>query len=83
MPQVKRGLELIYAVNPCGADHQSVEHDPAYEDDCETFKDRMSLLGLTKPKEPLSLSKEEINFLIRTQQYYSMLDSLIVALQFR
>jgi hypothetical protein len=38
---------------------------------------------LTKPKEPLSLSKEEINFLIRTQQYYSMLDSLIVALQFR
>jgi len=76
MPQVKRGLGLIYAVNPYGADHQSVEHDPAYEDDFQTFKDRLSLLGLTQPQERLSLSKEKINFLIRTQQYYSMLDSL-------
>ncbi|NTU75057.1 MAG: aldehyde:ferredoxin oxidoreductase, partial [Anaerolineaceae bacterium] len=28
MPQAKRTLELIYAVNPFGADHQSSEHDP-------------------------------------------------------
>jgi len=28
MPQAKRSLALIYAVNPFGADHQSSEHDP-------------------------------------------------------
>jgi aldehyde:ferredoxin oxidoreductase len=76
MPQVKRGLGLIYAVNPFGADHQSVEHDPAYETDFEDFKDRLSLLGLTKPQDPLSLNKEKVHFLIKTQQFYSMLDSL-------
>ena len=32
MPQAKRSLALIYAVNPFGADHQSSEHDPMYED---------------------------------------------------
>lgn len=76
MPQLKRGLGLIYAINPYGADHQSVEHDPAYEGDYETFKDRLTLLGLTNPQEPLSLNAEKIEFLIKTQQYYSMLDSL-------
>ncbi|HIP70119.1 MAG TPA: hypothetical protein EYH05_01835 [Anaerolineae bacterium] len=30
MPQVKRSLALIYAVNPFGADHQSSEHDTMY-----------------------------------------------------
>ena len=32
MPQAKRSLGLIYAVNPFGADHQSSEHDPMVED---------------------------------------------------
>ncbi|HLO31496.1 MAG TPA: aldehyde ferredoxin oxidoreductase C-terminal domain-containing protein, partial [Anaerolineales bacterium] len=32
MPQAKRSLGLIYAVNPFGADHQSSEHDPYYEE---------------------------------------------------
>ena len=40
MPQVKRSLGLIYAVNPFGADHQSSEHDPSYED----YPDRMERL---------------------------------------
>ncbi len=31
MPQAKRSLALIYAVNPFGADHQSSEHDWMYE----------------------------------------------------
>ncbi|MCB0054800.1 MAG: hypothetical protein KDE24_35225, partial [Caldilinea sp.] len=31
MPQVKRSMGLIYAVNPFGADHQSSEHDTSYE----------------------------------------------------
>ena len=30
MPQVKRGIGLIYAVNPFGADHESSEHDTGY-----------------------------------------------------
>jgi aldehyde:ferredoxin oxidoreductase len=76
MPQSKRGLGLIYAVNPYGSDHQSVEHDPAYEADYDTFKERLTLLGLTSPQKPLSLNAEKIRFLIKTQQYYSMLDSL-------
>ena len=76
MPQSKRGLGLIYAVNPYGSDHQSVEHDPAYEEDYESFKDRLALFGLTDPQAPLSLNPEKIEFLIKTQYYYSMLDSL-------
>ncbi len=76
MPQSKRGLGLIYAVNPYGSDHQSVEHDPAYEADYHTYKERLTLLGLTSPQKPLSLNAEKTKFLIVTQQYYSMLDSL-------
>ena len=30
MPQVKRGLALIYAVNPFGSDHMSCDHDFTY-----------------------------------------------------
>jgi len=76
MPQLKRGLGLIYAVNPFGTDHQSVEHDPAYESDFDFYKDRLALLGLTKRQKPQSLEPEKINFVLKTQQFYSMLDSL-------
>jgi len=76
MPHVKRGLGLIYAVNPFGADHQSVEHDPAYESEYEFFKDRLSLLGLDEPQEFLSLGSEKIRFVEKTQQIYSLMDSL-------
>lgn len=41
MPQAKRSLGLIYAVNPFGADHQSSEHDPYYE---EGVADRKSVV---------------------------------------
>ena len=37
MPQAKRSLALIYAVNPFGADHQSSEHDPYYEEGVGDF----------------------------------------------
>ncbi|MBE9525315.1 MAG: aldehyde ferredoxin oxidoreductase family protein [Chloroflexi bacterium] len=76
MPHVKRGLGLIYAVNPFGADHQSVEHDTAYESDYEFFKDRLALLGLDKQQEFLSLGSEKIRFVKKTQQLYSIMDSL-------
>ena len=49
MPQVKRSLGLIYAVNPFGADHQSSEHDPSYE----WYPERMAEIGLTEAQRAL------------------------------
>ena len=40
MPQAKKSLALIYAVNPFGADHQSSEHDPYYEEGVATIQSR-------------------------------------------
>ena len=76
MPQVKRSLGVIYATNPFGADHQSSEHDPAYEDDFEYYADRLATMGLTEPQKPQTLSAEKIRFTLATQYMYSALDSL-------
>jgi len=63
MPQVKKSLGLIYAVNPFGADHQSSEHDPAYERECDLFLlDRLALLGLNDPQPAGSLTDEKVRF---------------------
>jgi aldehyde:ferredoxin oxidoreductase len=74
MPQVKRSLALIYAINPFGADHQSSEHDPSWQD----YPDRMDQIGLPDPQEPRLLNKEKVRFALRTQHLYSCLDSLNV-----
>ena len=71
MPQVKRSLGLIYAVNPFGADHQSSEHDPSYED----YPERMEEIGLTDPQPSDNLNEEKIKFALTTQYLYSALDS--------
>jgi len=76
MPQVKRSLALIYAVNPFGADHMSSDHDPSYEEGFENFKKRLEVLGLTQPQKPRSLGPEKVNFARKTQHFYSLLDSL-------
>jgi aldehyde:ferredoxin oxidoreductase len=76
MPQVKRSLALIYAVNPFGADHQSHEHDPAYEEDYEYYVDRLAALDLHEPQPEFSLGSEKIRFAFYTQQLYGLLDSL-------
>jgi aldehyde:ferredoxin oxidoreductase len=78
MPEVKRSLGLIYAVNPFGADHQSSEHDPAYEGDYESYKERMESLDLLEPQPEYSLGPEKIRFALYTQQFYSLLDSVNV-----
>jgi aldehyde:ferredoxin oxidoreductase len=79
MPQVKRSLALIYAVNPFGADHQSHEHDPSYAPDSdEESLRRMALLGLTDPQDTLNLSDEKVRFALIGQQFYSMVDSVSV-----
>ena len=74
MPQVKRSLALIYAVNPFGADHQSHEHDDAYEE----YSERMAELDLMDPQPSDVLNSEKIRYALYTQYMYSCLDSLCV-----
>jgi len=76
MPHVKKSLSLIYAVNPFGADHMSSEHDSAYGKAFKYYRERLQMLGLSDPQPPRSLNREKINFICKTQQIYSMIDSL-------
>lgn len=76
MPQIKRSLALIYAVNPFGADHESSEHDVASEEETfENFKERQKVLGFTSPTPNRSLGPDKINYARTTQQYYSFMES--------
>jgi aldehyde:ferredoxin oxidoreductase len=77
MPQAKRSLGLIYAVNPFGADHQSSEHDPMYEEGntSDLYMERLNQIGLYEPQPPRSLSAEKVRFALKTEQFYSALDS--------
>jgi aldehyde:ferredoxin oxidoreductase len=72
MPQVKRSLALIYAVNPYGADHMAHEHDPSYE----AYPDRMAELGLSDPQPDRILNSEKVRFAVYTQRYYSLLNTI-------
>jgi aldehyde:ferredoxin oxidoreductase len=77
MPQSKRSLALIYAVNPFGADHQSSEHDPYYEEGVAEFNlERLREMGLGTPQPGYSLTPEKIRFAYLTQAFYSMADTL-------
>lgn len=77
MPQVKRSLALIYAVNPFGPDHMSSEHDESYEPEFG-YLDRLSELGLKDPRSSQILDKEKVRFAYLTQCFYSLMDSLNV-----
>jgi aldehyde:ferredoxin oxidoreductase len=77
MPQAKRSLGLIYAVNPFGADHQSSEHDPYYEEGVADLNlNRLKLIGLSEPQPGYSLTPEKVRFAYLTEIFYSMLDSV-------
>ena len=77
MPQMKRSLALIYAVNPFGADHQSSEHDLTFTEKAyNAFKDRFNIIGFTKPLPGQSLDSEKVEFARRTQYIYSMMDTV-------
>jgi aldehyde:ferredoxin oxidoreductase len=77
MPQAKRSLGLIYAVNPFGADHQSSEHDPYYEEGVADLNlNRLKLIGLDRPQALYSLGSEKVRFAYLTEVFYSMLDSV-------
>ena len=80
MPQVKRSLALIYAINPFGADHQSHEHDPSYEleKDWEYYQDRLAELDLLDPQPVGSLGAGKVRCALYTQYMYSLLDSVCV-----
>jgi aldehyde:ferredoxin oxidoreductase len=74
MPQVKRSLGLIYAVNSFGPDHESSQHDTTYTKPTE----RMAELGLTSPQPADSLNEEKVRFAYTTQVWNSCVDSLDV-----
>jgi len=73
MPQHKRSLALIYAVNPFGADHQSHEHDPFYS---AAYSDRMNELGLSGELPTDILDATKVQHTFYTQLFYSATDSM-------
>ena len=76
MPQAKKSLGVIYAVNPFGADHQSSEHDPNIEEGAgDLLMERQALLGFTERMPYDSLGAEKVRYALRTQQFYSFLDT--------
>ncbi len=77
MPQHKRSLGLIYAVNPFGADHQSSEHDSMLKAKPESLqRRRLAELGDFGTMDLRDLSDEKVAFAYRTQCFYSALDTL-------
>jgi aldehyde:ferredoxin oxidoreductase len=77
MPQVKRSMGLIYAVNPFGADHQSSEHDTSYEENAgERSLGWLAELGLTRPVPAIDLGEEKVEFTLITQYWTSLMDVL-------
>ncbi|HUH97584.1 MAG TPA: aldehyde ferredoxin oxidoreductase family protein [Anaerolineales bacterium] len=78
MPQAKRSLGLIYAVNPFGADHQSSEHDWMIEEGIasDLYMGRLGLLGMPNKLEPLSLGPDKVKYAYLTEVFYSILDTV-------
>jgi aldehyde:ferredoxin oxidoreductase len=76
-PQAKKSLGLIFAVNPFGADHQSSEHDPMYEEGgLPHYYERLALLGLDHVQQPGTMTAEKVRFAYLTEVFYSALDTL-------
>jgi aldehyde:ferredoxin oxidoreductase len=77
MPQHKRSLGLIYAVNPFGADHQSSEHDSMLRTKPGSLhRRRLAELGDFPDLDLRDLSDDKVRFAYTTQCFYSALDSL-------
>jgi len=72
MPEVKRGMAVLYAVNPGGADHTILEHDPAYVG----YADRMPELGLYDPQPSEAMNPEKVRYIVTMQQLLSCIDGL-------
>lgn len=77
MPQHKRSLGLIYAVNPFGADHQSSEHDSMLKTKPGSLhRRRLAELGEFGDLDLRDLSDDKVRFAYTTQCFYSALDTL-------
>jgi aldehyde:ferredoxin oxidoreductase len=77
MPQHKRSLGLIYAVNPFGADHQSSEHDSMLKAKPDSLqRKRLNTLGQFSALDLRDLSDEKVGFAWTSQKFYSALDTL-------
>ncbi len=77
MPQVKRSLGLIYAVNPFGADHESSEHDSALRAKPGTLhRRRLTEIGIADELPLADLSDAKVRFAFVSQCFYSALDTL-------
>jgi aldehyde:ferredoxin oxidoreductase len=77
MPQHKRSLGLIYAVNAFGADHQSSEHDSMLKTKPGSLqRRRLAELGEFPDMDLRDLSDDKVRFAYRTQCFYSALDTL-------
>jgi aldehyde:ferredoxin oxidoreductase len=76
MPQSKKSMAVIYAVNPFGADHQSAEMDPMYEEGgAQIYFDRLAKIGLNQVQKPSSMNDEKVRFAYLTEIFYSALDT--------
>jgi aldehyde:ferredoxin oxidoreductase len=77
MPQHKRSLGLIYAVNAFGADHQSSEHDSMLRTKPGSLhRRRLAELGEFADLDLRDLSDDKVRFAFTTQCFYSALDTL-------
>jgi aldehyde:ferredoxin oxidoreductase len=77
MPQHKRSLGLIYAVNAFGADHQSSEHDSMLKTKPGSLhRRRLAELGDFGDLDLRDLSDDKVRFAFTTQCFYSALDTL-------
>jgi aldehyde:ferredoxin oxidoreductase len=77
MPQHKRSLGLVYAVNPFGADHQSSEHDSMLKAKPDSLqRKRLNTLGQFPALDLRDLSDEKVGFAWTSQKFYSALDTL-------
>jgi len=77
MPQHKRSLGLIYAVNAFGADHQSSEHDSMLKTKPGSLHQRrLAELGEFGNLDLRDLSDAKVRFAYTTQCFYSALDTL-------
>lgn len=77
MPQHKRSLGLVYAVNAFGADHQSSEHDGMLKTKPDSLhRKRLGTLGEFPALDLRDLSDDKVTFAWTSQRFYSALDSL-------
>src|SRR5262249_16872887 len=77
MPQHKRSLGLIYAVNAFGADHQSSEHDSMLRAKPGSLqRRRLAEIGDFGDLDLRDLSDDKVRFAYTTQCFYSALDTL-------